>query len=91
MVSLTDGSFFRSSVRTSCTKLTIFLRNSVATPGTRVSMMPRLEPRFRETDVQMQAAALQRVAEVAVRVRRQNHDRLGHRATMRPISGIVIW
>jgi hypothetical protein len=40
-VSLIDGAFFRSSVRSACTNATSSRRSRASTPGTRTSMIRR--------------------------------------------------
>ena len=78
IVSLIDGTFFRSSVRNCCTKPTSSRRSCASMPGTRDAMIRAFQLRVREADMQMQAAPLQRVAQVARAVRGQQHDRRRH-------------
>ena len=54
-------------------------RRLVSMPGTRMAMMRAFQLRIRKADMQVQAAPLQRIAQVARAVRGQQHDRRHHR------------
>ena len=78
-VSLIDGVFLRSSLRSRCITPTSSSASRWPTPGTLVSRMRVLELGVREVDVEVQAAALQRVAHLARVVRGEEDERLGLR------------
>ena len=79
MVSLTEGSFFRSSARTWLMKPTICLRRVSRDAGDAAFDDAFFQLLLGKTDMQMQAAALQRVGEVALAVGGQDHRRLHDR------------
>ena len=90
MVSLTEGSFFRSRVRTWLMKPTICVRSDLRYAGHAAFDDAFLQPLFGEADMKMQAAALERITEIALAVGGQDHRRLHDRHTV-PSSGMLTW
>ena len=74
-VSLIDGVFFRSSLRSRCITPTSSSASRSPTPGTLGSRIAQLELLVREVDVEVQAAALERVGHLARVVRGEDHER----------------
>ena len=91
MVSATPGSLNRSTARSRCTNATICAASAAGAPGTRRCEDRALARRVGKADPVVEAAALDRVVDLARAVAGEHDDRRASRAFTVPSSGIVIW